>query len=448
MIRVQIRRSACIRRPSAAGSQHGATAILVALLLVVFFGIAALAIDIGHLFVVRNELQNAADAGALAGAHNLYTSAGPDISVNTGANQIGYDAAVANTSETKDGKGIPVEVNWTGGNTGDVERGHWSFTTRTFTPNDSTVLVNLWSEDLDTNPDFINAVRVKARREASPAASFFARIFGFENFSKSADAVAYIGFAGHLPPHEADMPIAICKQMLLDENTCTTGRLINSGSNAATHQTGGWTDFCQENTPGCDGTPCQGGTDANTLKKDIFMEQGNTPRQCSNLNPHEILLGQNVAMQTGQANSVFDDLRQCWIGATNRTRPWELTLPVIECSGNNVSPCEKVVGYVTVNVVWVTDSGANSCNFTGSNLPPLQMGDWSCATPGNYVGCWNSFVQYFNLTLPDGRLATYENNGCMLKTIYFEPDCSEQIPTGTTGGGQFGILADIPVLVK
>lgn len=179
--------------------QQGVTVIIVALLIVVFIGFAALAVDIGHLYVVRNEIQNAADAGALAGARRLYNDDG--ISVNAGANQIAYDAAIANKSEK-----VPVDVHWNGGNTGDVERGHWSFASRTFTPNDSTSPVDLWDKtvaELDGDPNFINAVRVKTRRQDTPAASFFAGIFGYQNFSLSTDAVAYIGFAGSVEPWQS-----------------------------------------------------------------------------------------------------------------------------------------------------------------------------------------------------------------------------------------------------
>ena len=52
--------------------ERGAVLVLVGVLMFVLIGFAALAIDLGHLYVVRNELQNAADSGALAGAHNLY----------------------------------------------------------------------------------------------------------------------------------------------------------------------------------------------------------------------------------------------------------------------------------------------------------------------------------------------------------------------------------------
>ena len=61
-----------IRRMSAFGrNESGAVAIITAILMVVFLGFLALAVDIGHLAAVKNELQNAADAAALAGARAL-----------------------------------------------------------------------------------------------------------------------------------------------------------------------------------------------------------------------------------------------------------------------------------------------------------------------------------------------------------------------------------------
>ena len=51
--------------------EKGIVSIYVALLLMVFLGMAAYAIDVGYHRTVRNQLQNAADAGALAGARRL-----------------------------------------------------------------------------------------------------------------------------------------------------------------------------------------------------------------------------------------------------------------------------------------------------------------------------------------------------------------------------------------
>ena len=400
--------------------QRGVIVIVVALLVVVFIGAAALAIDVGHLFLVRNELQNSADAGCLAGARFLYGDDG--MSVNENANQIAYQAAIANKSER-----VPVDVHWSGGNTGDVERGHWCFATRTFTPNESTQPVNLWDvspEALDANPNFINAIRVKTRRQDTPAASFFAGIFGYENFSLSTEAIAYIGFAGTLTPGEGDQPMAICKESLLTNGqyTCSIGRMINIGEQVAGQETGGWSDFSQDN-------PCLNGTNAQTVGSLV----------CGDGNPDPIILNQLIATSGGDIPVAFDLLRSCWVSATGRLDPWTLTLPVIECPGNTLDRCARVVGAVTINIVWIT--GAED-DPTYSDAPwvmedPRDQTTWSSNDPDGQVR-WNSFVQNFNLS-PD----LYSS-----RSVYFLPDCNDHKPTGRTGGENFGILAKIPVLAR
>ncbi len=60
-----IRKSNFIRRT------EGAAAIIIACSLFVFIGVASLAIDMGQLHTVRNQLQNVADAAALAGVGQL-----------------------------------------------------------------------------------------------------------------------------------------------------------------------------------------------------------------------------------------------------------------------------------------------------------------------------------------------------------------------------------------
>ena len=49
----------------------GQVLVQVALLMIVFLILLALAIDVGHFYQVRRQMQNAADAGALAGAREL-----------------------------------------------------------------------------------------------------------------------------------------------------------------------------------------------------------------------------------------------------------------------------------------------------------------------------------------------------------------------------------------
>ena len=401
-------------------NQVGATAILVGLLMVVFVGLAALAVDIGHLYLVRNELQNASDAGALAGARVLYNEDGTEV--NEDANATAYDATVANMSEK-----TSVDVHWNGDNSGDIERGHWSFAARTFTPNNSTDPVDLWNvtaEELDANVDFINAVRVRARRQDTPAASFFGRIFGYDHFILSAESVAYIGFAGTLAPFDADQPIAICQESILEDGiyTCNIGRMINSGVNEATNETGGWTSFYQGDDA------CQGGTNAQEVRSLV----------CGEGNPEPLILGKNMATSGGEISPAFRRFRQCWETQTGRATSWTITLPVVECPSNNMGTCARMVGTVTVDVVWVTDEGTDP----HYNNAPWAVEDWSSADPDGQQR-WASFAQHFSLQNVDGTPAPYQN-----MAIYFKPDCDPHIPSGRTGGENFGILARIPVLVK
>lgn len=51
--------------------QHGAVAIIVAICLTLLIGMIGLVVDVGHMFVIKTELQNAADSCALAAAREL-----------------------------------------------------------------------------------------------------------------------------------------------------------------------------------------------------------------------------------------------------------------------------------------------------------------------------------------------------------------------------------------
>jgi Flp pilus assembly protein TadG len=411
--------------------EDGVTLVLIAIMMIMLIAFAALALDVAHLYVVRNELQNAADAGALAGARCLYgcTGSGSTMGsiVNTDANNIANAAAIANKSEKVD-----VEVNAPDSNVNDVQRGHWSFATRTFTQSNWTTPPVLWdytTQELDaadctgSNLCFINAVKVTTRRENTQAASFFAKILGFMGFTVKAEAVAYIGFTGSLNPEEVDQPIAICRQSLLNadgEYTCNTGRMLNSGSNNATHNTAGWTNFSQ---------PCST-SNASDMKKLI----------CSSGNPVGITFGLGIGATGGVQDTTLSDLRDCF-GPTTRTEPWDMTLPVIDCPGNNVSNCATVMGAVHLSIVWISDKD----NFAQDDFPPARMGTW---TPPSGCGtdrqcAWDDFVEHFKLKNVDDLTATYAK-----KSIYFLPDCTVHEPKGVTGGANYGILAKIPVLVN
>jgi len=456
-------------------NQNGGVIVLVAVSMFVLLGFAALAIDVGHLVVARNELQNAADAGALAGAQVLYNVNGTVI--DTGANQVGYDTARANNSDK-----VAVDVNWNPGqNVGsDMERGHWSFgwgaSPRGFYPSDSTTVISLpglSDAELDGydgqggRPVFINALRAVARRQVAggtPILSFFARILGYESFELSADAVAYRGFAGKLLPGDVDLPIAICEESV-PNGDCNIGRFINSGQAVEGHETGGWSDFNQEDA-------CLGGTNANAVKNLVACDGG--------VNDLIINAGEPMATNGGDIQSAFNILINRWkTCATNsvfdadgneigRTPidiidadgnpgadgvpdlPWCTTLPIISCPGNNVGPCSNITGAVKVCIVWITEAGDDP-HF---NNAPDHMDDWVCdetlwnpdEKPDLGEECWGQFVNHFNLINVPGSEppgAPYEKKG-----IYFKPDCTPEVLAGVSGGSNYGVLAKIPILVE
>ncbi len=428
--------------------QKGASAVIIAICIIMLIGFVALAIDIGHIAVARNELQNAADAGALAGARYLYSDNGEAINPN--ANQIGYDAAIANFSEQ-----VPVEVNWTSGNTGDVQRGHWSFATRTFTPNDRLEALPIWlySEDeLDSNLDFINAVRVRARRQNILVASWFARIFGYQGFESIAQATAYIGFAGTIWPNTIDLPIAVCEDSILDEDgnqlDCNVGRMINSGSKVESNETGGWTSFYQghDDEGNIVDDPCSGGTNAQEVRS---LVQGNST--CGGTGtpgpPETLYIGQDMATNGGEIQTAFNALRNCWL-ENFKGSPWEVILPVVMCPGNNMTTCQEVTGVVKISILWITGAGEDPEYLDIPTQMDAYGESYNCpdtSTLDKRIACWKEFVATYDLQNAPGSEpieAPYQK-----KAIYFHPSCNYYRPEGGVGGKNYGILARIPVLV-
>jgi hypothetical protein len=322
----------------------------------------------------------------------------------------------------------------------------------------------LWrsTEELDADPNFINAVRVVTTRKGfgnsdeTPEEPFFSRILGIGPRPVSAEAIAYIGFAGTLRPADVDQPIVVCANSITTtvdgggrRYTCGVGRMAAGGETAA------WTDFIQPAN-----NRCSGGTNAPGVAGVL-----GSPPACSTGNTHPIVLGRLMNLINGQLSGPgFSTFWDCWWAQSNGgTRPWQMTLPVVECNPDGtVNPCEDVVGAVTVNVIWVNDN-ANTNPARWSEAPtntpstrpggaPLRMegfgeGEgryepWQSDLTVSGEERWRQFAEHFRLQIPPGP------DGWTHKTIYFVPDCSPHEPRGTTGGENFGILAKIPVLVR
>lgn len=85
--------------PGSKQRQRGAVAIIVGFALIVLIGMLALVLDLGHLYIAKTELQNAADAAALSGAKEL------------DGTKAGIDRALSRAIETADKNKYDLHAN-------------------------------------------------------------------------------------------------------------------------------------------------------------------------------------------------------------------------------------------------------------------------------------------------------------------------------------------------
>ncbi|HSB34472.1 MAG TPA: pilus assembly protein TadG-related protein [Nitrospirota bacterium] len=408
---------------------------------------AAFALDIGHLMLVRNELRNAADAGALAGARQLYsgvTTTG--IIINSGANAVASDAAAANGSDAS-----PSEVPL-------VQRGHWCFgctgadgTPGVFTANDSLSpynFMNMSFDQLDADTNYVNAVKVvTARGPVTPAASFFAGIFDKSGFQLNEESVAWLGCEGS--KIKVDQPIAICVESVLDKNgnyTCSRGRMINSSGSGYSSGTGAWSNLEQGDDA------CNGAANANEVKSLAGCDNGAISNIILNSGP--------MTTVNGQIESAFKNLYTCWKSTTDSNgdgkpdRPWTMTLPLIKCGNKPPGPCNDVIGAIKVEVIWMTDQ--QDPHFyevpTSYSDPEPGGASFSCSasTEEDRKLCWASFLSTYKIVDENGIAfddATAAN-AYDQKNIVFKPSCELTAGPGNSGGFCANVLAKIPLLVK
>jgi Flp pilus assembly protein TadG len=124
-----------IKRPPIRHAQRGSYAIIVALMLVILLGFAALAIDVSYLRLTRLQAQNAADAGAHAALIELRRTRDEIVARDRAVSIVGLNV-VAGDSALLD----PAR---------DVVFGGWDFDGKFFDP----------------SADFVNAVKVTVRRD-------------------------------------------------------------------------------------------------------------------------------------------------------------------------------------------------------------------------------------------------------------------------------------------
>ena len=382
--------------------RRGVAMVTVLVALVALIAAASLAIDVGLVWAARTQLQAATDAAALAGAANLIDKTGPAVTLSEAIaatqGQAGLNQSVAASS-------VNVE-------NADIIVGHWDLASRTFNS----------SVDLN-DPDAVNAVDVVSRSDGianSPVPAFMARVLGRDSFDVSAHATAYLGYAGRVGAGKLDLPIAIdcCKLRGADcqadycetittnpPNPCPLTTPQTQGANTVTclefhntaEQNACWTqydgDHSSVNTPDVLDIIETGYQEEVESLFPIFVDNGTKTPLVDEIDDRMHGNGSYTGSAAGTDRyAPFDGVEDSWV----------VGLPVIECQSEDhcaAGTAADMVGFVCFEIreVLVTPQ-------------KIIKGRFLCPSDPLFEEC------------PIG-------------------------PTGT-GGDDFGIRADFPVLVR
>ncbi|MDF3883910.1 TadG family pilus assembly protein [Cupriavidus basilensis] len=347
--------------------QRGAVAAMTPFLLIFMLAFAALAIDVARLLIVRNQLQNAADAAALVGAGGLYP-ANPKPNWSNGVTQ-GTSAITLNATE-----GVKLI-------SGQVQAGYWDL---------SRTKSGLQPQDITPGTNDAAAVQVTVSRSDGnnngPVSMLLAPVFGVLSEPVQATAVAVIAAPGRVGPG-ALLPVAI-NQCLYDKFwDSTTGQpKINPSTgksyvfdiysdyiNVASYPSpmdpcwkGQWTSL----------TPNDPGSQSAKLIKDMVTGANPTP---------PVALNDPIFIQSGAEASIYDAVQsQLSAALKSGLSGWTVTVPVVSSVSTNSD--QPVVAFASLLITSVTKQG-NKSYIEGSFVPNAKISG-STGGVGPYYGAY------------------------------------------------------------
>ena len=207
-----------VRKPNFIKQTEGASAIIIALSLFALIGAASLAIDMGNLYSVRNELQNVADAAALAGAGQLVQKDASGNAYRDSATAKTTAIQVAQTQSQIQGQATVADA---GRNDLTILFGVWDI----YNSNPSLAWTDLGTSVPSTSN--ANALRISITRDTGkafgPVTSLFATIFGISGTAVSATATAFLGYTNEVQTGGVQLPLAL-------PSTGTSSPLASNGS--------------------------------------------------------------------------------------------------------------------------------------------------------------------------------------------------------------------------
>jgi Flp pilus assembly protein TadG len=330
-------------------NEKGATIVLVAILLVVIMGIAALAIDIGNLASTKGELQKLADGASLAAAGELgkhyLTGTCDTISLAAISGRANY-VAEQNVAAAKS---ITLQSS-------DVVLGCWveDHVFRAFGEGDC---------NCSSNP-LPNAVKVTAHRDSeanTPVDTFFAGILGPDAVGLRADAVAALSGPGEALG--VPIPVGISKAWFDEANWASEDKGF-CDQDIKFYPTGDLT--------GCAGWNVFGSWPSNAAKLAELLEclalPESDPDYCP---PPTLTAGDNLVYTGGTVATAFDAMKNLFdtLKVVDPDYPdfpdgvWKVTVPVYDrddCS--NPQNEIRTVGFTTAVITEVLETPEKTIN--------------------------------------------------------------------------------------
>jgi Flp pilus assembly protein TadG len=186
--------------------QQGAMIITMSIWMMTLVGFVALAVDVGHLMIARNELQNAADAAALAGANCLdKTTSGTGIDcTSTVSSNLNWSIAGTKASSTI-GQNKADGASLTDGT---VSTGYKNLAG---TPG-GLQPITLSPVGVNDKPAVMVQLSKASGKNGGPVQIMIAAMFGVAPVSIGASAVAVLSSPGNILPGSV-IPVAINKCM-------------------------------------------------------------------------------------------------------------------------------------------------------------------------------------------------------------------------------------------
>ncbi len=307
---------------------RGASIPFIAIVLTLLLLLAGVVIDLGHLYVVKQELKTAAEAGALAGALALF-----NIKVSPYVLCPEARAAALATVQLNESDHQALSIL-----NEDVKVGFWEY------------VGGVWQfREASSCPDEINAVQVTTRRSAAvngPVTLFFAKFLGLDTVEVTARATAMRGWATSLPQGFA-FPLAIGTSYV-PENY---GDRIPVTFSPDWGDAGGW--HCFEETS----------ADASELRQYVDGTKPTPPMELG-----DWITCLNGVAQSVIINAMISELQKHAAAG----EPWIVYLPVIDATKMNQT--REVLGFCAFEIQNVDkNTKAVSGDALGVYLAPGEV---------------------------------------------------------------------------